>query len=82
MRFRGWASLAFLPLAACNAAASDNAVQKFSLDEIKRHAQPVIAASPDVTNAAWVVADNANSLRFGRPDEAPGLVNPDSDVIV
>ena len=74
MPIRPFALLAFLPLAACSAAASDNAVQKFSFDELQAQAAPVISASPDATDAVWMAAaDHTHSLRFGRPNEAPML---------
>lgn len=73
MQIRALVPLALFSLAACNAAASDNAVQKFSFDDIRHHPKLVVAASPDVTDAAWAVSGDANSLRFGRPDEAPLL---------
>lgn len=73
MRFRGLVSLALLPLAACNVAASDNAVQKFSFDDVARRADPIIGASPDITHAVWSAGADNTSTRFGLPDEAPML---------
>lgn len=71
MQRRALISFFFFPLAACSAAASDNVVQKFSLEEIHSQPEPILAASPDVTNAVWASLDNASSLRFGKPGEAP-----------
>ena len=73
MQRRVLLSLVCLPLAACNAAASDNAVQKFSFDEIKDHADHIIAASPDAKDAVWAALDGARSLSFGKPGSAPML---------
>jgi hypothetical protein len=73
MHLRGLLSLALLPLAACNVAASDNAVQKFSFDDIAGRAEPILGTSPDVTNAVWSAGENNQSARFGLPDEAPML---------
>ena len=50
MQRRVLLSLACLPLAACSAVASDNAVQKFSFDDIGHHVDHIVAASPDATD--------------------------------
>lgn len=73
MRFRSLVSVALLPLAACNVAASDNAVQKFAFDDISSRADPIIGTSPDVTHAVWSAGTDSKSVGFGLPDEAPML---------
>ena len=73
MCFRGLVALALLPLAACNVAASDNAVQKFAFDDIAALADPIIGTSPDVTHAVWSAGSDSISARFGLPDETPML---------
>ncbi len=73
MQRRVLLSLACLPLAACSAVASDNAVQKFSFDDIGHHVDHIVAASPDATDAIWTPLDSTRSLAFGKPGEEPML---------